>query len=305
MLLEGAKTNYVRWNRDLTNAVWTNTNITPLKDQTGIDGVANSASKITATANNGTIIQSLTQVSITRAQSAYVKRITGSSVVEMTMDNGTTWTAITVTSNWTKVSIPTQTIANPAWGFRLATSGDAIAIDFVQNENGIFSSSPIWVTTAAVARASDICQIAGAALSVFGSDYGAVIVQAKTIAIPAGNLAIVSGDNLNDQTLLSSSTNQVASHNGATSLVSGVSTVGAFKRAAFAWDTLTPSRRLQLTGGALQSSATAQTLSANQWLGSTNGTTGINFMLVQSLAFYNQNLSDAQLASKLTVDGSY
>lgn len=54
ILVEEARTNVVLWNRDLTNAAWTKTNITAAKDQTGIDGFASSASKITATAGNGT-----------------------------------------------------------------------------------------------------------------------------------------------------------------------------------------------------------------------------------------------------------
>ena len=156
LLLESARTNVVLWNRDLTAASWTKTNVTAAKDQTGIDGVTNSASKITATAGNGTTLQAITLASSARFQSAYVKRVTGSGVVEMTMDNGATWTAVTVTADWTLVSIPTQTLANPTVGFRIVTSGDAIAVDYVQNENGAFASSPIFTTTASIARATDI-----------------------------------------------------------------------------------------------------------------------------------------------------
>jgi len=153
--LEGTRTNVVLWNRDLTNAAWTKTNVSAAKDQIGVDGVAASASKITASAGNGTCLQAITLGSSARAQSAYVKRVTGSGVVEMTMDNGGTWTAVTVTAAWTRVTIPTQTIANPTVGFRIVTNGDAIAVDFVQNENGVFPSSPIAVTTVAVVRAAD------------------------------------------------------------------------------------------------------------------------------------------------------
>lgn len=153
--LEGARTNVALWNRDLTNAAWTKTNITPVKDQTGIDGVSNSASKITATAGNGTCLQAVVLASSLRRQSAFVKRITGSGVVEMTTDNGTTWTAVTVTAAWTRVTIPAQTLANPTLGFRIVTSGDAVAVDYAQNETGAFESTPIATTTAAVTRATD------------------------------------------------------------------------------------------------------------------------------------------------------
>jgi hypothetical protein len=154
--IEMARTNVVLWNDDLTNAAWTASNITPLKDQIGPAGGANTASSIEATAGNGTILQAITLASSARFQSAYVKRITGTGVVEMTLDNGSTWTAVTVTAAWTRVSVPTQTLANPTVGFRIVTSGDKIAVAKVQNENGTYATSPIDVTTVAVTRDIDV-----------------------------------------------------------------------------------------------------------------------------------------------------
>jgi hypothetical protein len=175
------RTNVVLWNRDLTNVAWTSTNITAVKDQTGIDGVANSASSITATAGNGTCLQAITLASSARFQSAYVKRLVGSGVVNMTTDNGSTWTAVTVTAGWTRVTIPTQTLANPTVGFRLVTSGDSIAVDFVQNENGAFATSAIPVTTVAVTRAADTAVISGASFSSwFNASAGTFIVRLDT-----------------------------------------------------------------------------------------------------------------------------
>jgi hypothetical protein len=154
-LLEEARTNLVLWNRDLTNAAWTKTNVSAVKDQTGIDGVASSASRITASAGNGTCLQGITDGSKARYQTCYVKRLVGAGTINMTMDNGSTWTAITVTSAWTRVSIPTQTLANPTVGFRIVTNGDSIAVDYVQCENGTFQSSVIPTTTVSVTRAAE------------------------------------------------------------------------------------------------------------------------------------------------------
>lgn len=161
LLVEDSRTNVVLWCRDLTNAAWTQTNITAAKDQTGPDGITNSASSIVATAGNGTILQSITLATADRFQSAWVKRITGTGTINMTMDNGSTWTAITTTPSWAQVTIPTQTIANPTVGFQIVTSGDKIAVDFVQNENGTFASSPIPTTTTSAARAADNITAAG------------------------------------------------------------------------------------------------------------------------------------------------
>jgi hypothetical protein len=155
LLTEEARTNVALWCRDLTNAAWTKTNVTAALNQAGIDGTTNAASSITATAASGTVLQVVTLASSARFQSAFVKRITGAGTLEMTTDGGTTWTVVAVTAAWARVTIPTQTVVNPSLGFRIATSGDAFAIDFVQNENGIFATSPILTTTVATARAAD------------------------------------------------------------------------------------------------------------------------------------------------------
>ena len=156
-----AATNIVLWNRDLTNAAWTKTNVTAAKTQTGIDNTANSASLITATAGNGTVLQSVTLASSQRFQTAYVKRVTGSGVINMTTDGGATWTAITVTASWARVSIPAQTVTNPQFGFQIVTNGDAIAVDYVGNETGASATSEIYTTTAAITRPPETITFTG------------------------------------------------------------------------------------------------------------------------------------------------
>lgn len=172
--MEEARTNVALWCRDLTNAAWTKITMTAALDQTGIDGTANSASSITATSANATVLQAITLASSARFQSAFVKRLTGTGAVSMTMDGGTTWVDITSQLGagvWARATIPTQTLANPSVGFKLATSGDAIAVDFVQNENSAdMASSPILTTSAAATRAADKVTLPltlGAAYSMF------------------------------------------------------------------------------------------------------------------------------------------
>lgn len=205
VLIEGARTNVVLYNRDLTNAAWTKTNVTAAKNQTGIDGVASSASSITATAGNGTCLQTITLGSSARFQTAYVKRITGTGTIEMTMDNGSTWTAITITSSWTRVSIPTQTLANPTVGFRIVTSGDSIAVDYVQNENGAFPSSAILATTTAVARSADV--LTTAVGSWFNASEGALIAEWSVLTASSGRRAIAIDDGTaNNRFMISAAT---------------------------------------------------------------------------------------------------
>jgi hypothetical protein len=155
-----ARTNVVIRNRDLTDAAWVKSaSMAALKDQMGPDGVANSASRITASAATQTCLQAITLGSSARYQSAWVKRLVGAGVIEMTMDNGVTWTAIAPTGAWTRCTIPTQTLANPTVGFRINTSGDSIAVDYVQNEDGVYPSSAIATAAAAVTRTAEVFTI--------------------------------------------------------------------------------------------------------------------------------------------------
>lgn len=177
ILCEATRSNRALWCRDLTNAVWTASNVTAAKDQIGLDGIANSASSILATGAGGTVLQAITAGSGAVYQSAFVKRLVGTGTLEMTTDNGSTWTAVTPTgTGWNVAEIPTQTLANPTVGFRIGTSGDKFAVDLVQNENGAVRSSPILTTTALVSRGLDLHTVALTAFP-FSATVGTIYVE--------------------------------------------------------------------------------------------------------------------------------
>ena len=131
-----------------------NTDLLIAKTATGLDGIANTATTLTATAADATILQPITLASAARCASAYVKRRTGTGTISFTQDGGSTWTDITAqinSSTWSRVQI-TSTLANPSTGFKISTSGDEIDVDCVQNEAGAVATSPIVTTTATVTR---------------------------------------------------------------------------------------------------------------------------------------------------------
>jgi hypothetical protein len=124
---------------------------------TGLDGIANTATTLTAAAADAIILQPITLASAARCASAYVKRRTGTGTVSFTQDGGSTWTDITAQINgstWSRVQI-TSTLVDPSTGFKISTSGDAIDVDCVQNEAGAVATSPIVTTTATVTRNAD------------------------------------------------------------------------------------------------------------------------------------------------------
>lgn len=266
LLVEGARTNVVLHNRDLTQAAWVPTDVTPLKNQVGLDGLANSSSSITATAANGTILQAITLASSARFQTAYVKRLVGSGTLEMTMDNGSTWTAVTVTSGWTRVEIPTQTLANPTVGFRIATSGDSFAIDLVQNENGADKTSPIVTAGASVTRAAELHT---ALASAFPYDATKGTVYSEGISYGANNTQRTLwqiDDGTSNERLLGnlSTTGQgqfVITDGGAGvgNSLGGVAAVGVFHRHIATWNVATP-RAIVALDGTLGNEDTAFTM---------------------------------------------
>lgn len=144
-----AATNYCRYNRDLTQAArWTLSNCTAAKNAFGIDGVASSASTLTATGANATALQTIagSTGSATRIFGAWVRRKTGAGGIYITQDNGGTWTDITGSINsttWARCELPAATVASPVCGFKLATSGDEIEVDHCLHTNKAFLPADI------------------------------------------------------------------------------------------------------------------------------------------------------------------
>ena len=114
---------------------------------------------ITATAVNATVLQTITAAATAASSSFYVKRSVGSGSIFITRDGGTTWVDITSlinSSTFTRVKIENTSVTNPVVGFKIATNGDAVIVDYGQNEAGQQVSMPILTTTAAATRNADV-----------------------------------------------------------------------------------------------------------------------------------------------------
>jgi hypothetical protein len=159
LLIEGEGHNYLLQTRDLTSG-WTTSSLTPALDATGLDGVTNSCSSLTASAAGATIMQSYTGTAYTFY--ARVKRKTGTGNVYITVDNGTTWVDITSnlsTSSWYLYKVENTTMTNPTVGFKIDASSDAIIVDTIQLEEKPFATSYIPTTDTTVTRSADICYV--------------------------------------------------------------------------------------------------------------------------------------------------
>jgi hypothetical protein len=193
-LAEPSRVNNCLWGRDATNAAWTKSNVTAAKTATGLDNVANSASRLTAAANDATLLQLLTAATGTRTTSAWIKRVSGSGTVSITRNGGTGWTDITsslVTGTWVPVSLTSDVGANPTVGLKMGTSGDVIDVDCFQDEDGAWRTSPILTTTAAVTRNADVLSYSSAFAVAGGS---AACSLQSVVPISTSNAVALAGD---------------------------------------------------------------------------------------------------------------
>lgn len=175
LLVEQANTNLLLYSRDLSNGAWTKTNTSCSLNATGITGASNSASTCTASAFLGTVTQALT-TSGSRQTSLFVKRAVGSAALELTRNNGASWTTLNSSncvnattyqaqninsSTWSRCSIE-NSVTSPVIGLRFNDANDSFIIDATQDESVAFidaPTSPIFTLGTAASRSFDLVSV--------------------------------------------------------------------------------------------------------------------------------------------------
>jgi uncharacterized protein YmfQ (DUF2313 family) len=240
-LCEPSGTYRALWCRDLTNAAWTKSNMTPAKTATGIDGRANSATRLTATAGNATVLQAMVNGSQSRRFNPFVRRITGSGNIDITLDGGATWTTKAITGAWTRVAIG-QTLADPSVGFRIVTNGDVIEVDACNCQDGDYDLSPVFTTTNSVARGGDV------ASRTFGAEYstakGTVVAKILpyTAAYGASQGTILARDTNARHLELDNTPATVGIRDGTNNIITATISAGALHKVASSFGAVVGSR---------------------------------------------------------------
>ena len=129
--------------RDFTHADWNKVNgsITA-GDVVLIDGTTVAdKNTFTASAANATIILNpYVSASGVHAGGIFIKRKTGTGVIEVTIDGGTTWVDVTTQvagdADWHLCETTLPTVIDPEFGIRLVGSGDAVYLDWAQMDDG-------------------------------------------------------------------------------------------------------------------------------------------------------------------------
>lgn len=145
------------YNCDFTNAAWVKTGLTATR-VANRSGVANTGSRLTATAANATASQAT--VFAASDLTGYVdlrpERVTGK--VWASID-GVTFTEILFDAprfnGWGRYKIPKQTVTDPTYVIRIENVGDIVDVALFNTDLLDFETSPIEVTTAVKRRPND------------------------------------------------------------------------------------------------------------------------------------------------------
>lgn len=143
------------------------------------------APSLFASASNGTLLNNAGLSSAQRTFSIWLKRVSGTGNVQLTLDNST-WTTVTITPYWARYQITATSTGHV--GIRLQTSGDGVHIFGAQLETGSGASSYIVTGTSTANRALDSCYIAGTNFtSWFSTGAGTVVAHSDNVCTVGQN----------------------------------------------------------------------------------------------------------------------
>lgn len=128
--------NQLLYSQLFSNAAWVRTNCTLTAGQTD-PNAGTEAFTLTATGANATMLQSvvLTDGTLNRALSIYLKRKTGTGAISITVD-GVTYSVETTSGAWARYDTTLAASGTVTAGIKIATSGDAMYVAWAQLEDG-------------------------------------------------------------------------------------------------------------------------------------------------------------------------
>lgn len=182
LLVEASAVNALTYARDGTNAAWSKTGMSaPTLSATGIDGVANTATRLASTAINAKCSHTHSVGGTPYVFSVWLRRVSGTGAIKISADNFATTSTVTLTSAWQRFEISSSSGAGVV-GIQIDTSGDVIEFDYAQCELGSVATSPILTTSSTVTRNAD--SIANTGMSALNAATGALVMTGQLLRRP-------------------------------------------------------------------------------------------------------------------------
>lgn len=300
--IEETRTNSALWSRDQTQSgTWVAVGTGTALNAVGIDGTANSATTLTANGTAGsctascTILQTITLGSAADTYSVYLKRVTGTGTVNITINNLAGVTACTLTTGaFTRCTV-TATLANPVFGIQMTTVGDVVVADFNDLEGGSSATSPILTTTVSVTRSADAIQYVNYLLSSL-NPYTQGSIRATAGGSPSVSFSILGINATNRFVNNTATTNTVkllANNNNLSATLGAGANTGA-TIAAVGWDA--NGRSVVGNNGTVASNSQIFTGTQNQpYIGSADGSSVFYNGYIQRITSWPSRLPDATL----------
>jgi len=179
------------------------------------------------------------------------------------------------------------------FGFKIATSGDVIAVDFADNQDGAFPSSPIYATSAAVTRSADILSYSATNIK---DNAGTVKLEFTPEHTPSGTIFLFGSyvDADNYTAILHDATNLIARKRigGANydATIANAFTSGTTYKLAMSWGGNGVNIALNGAAGTAHSNNAAAQLGATLQLGSDGNGANQCFGEIKNVKFYKTEL---------------
>ena len=293
--------------RDMTDASWVKgATMTAALTGTGIDGVTNSCTRLTggAVSATNTVFQTLTAAASSRTYSVWLKRVTGTGVINITQDGGVGYTDVTSqinSSTFTRVSLAASQL-NAVFGIQVVTDTDVILADFNQFEAVVGTTGgSSQMAAAGAARNADVDQYVSASnvptnnFTIYGESTFPILLGTKDsylfgTYVDANNSTQVLFDGTN---LIARRRIAGASNDAAIALSPTAKTV--FKWAARFSSTSGTDIFLNGTKGTNDSVATACQIGTNFQFGADGNGANQSYATDRAKRVYSRALTDAQL----------
>jgi hypothetical protein len=145
-----ASRNLLTFTEEFDNAAWVKSSATVAANSVAAPDGTMTADTLTASGANGTALQTFTASAVPYTFSIWLRRLTGTGNVQLTVD-GTTYATVTLTTAWARFETTlTPSAGSRTAGVRIVTSGDAVyawgaqlelgstATDYARNFGGLF-----------------------------------------------------------------------------------------------------------------------------------------------------------------------